>query len=434
MVLLNAREAQLYASKKKTGRGAEGKREAAELFHQAREAAADGKHDQAALCYAVLARLSSSNAQLALRAARSYQEAGQRRDAARWYLETAERYAEQCQTTQAIAVLRLYRELAPDEYDGPRKVFNVCQERGMTGSGLFEFLLPVDRARLSLRTDDMFAAFDDATFETALDAMVSRDLAKGDMLTRTGEAAHSLFIIVHGRVDGYLTLAGKRTHLGHMGSGEICSAVPYFTGGRCASEVTAAEETQVLELPYSVLDTLRERSEEFSAHLEALYRRHILVKQLALAPVLRLLDAETRKMMVEKMEAVSLKAGALLFRENEIGCDLYLIRSGAIGLNLDVNGEERQFKTMCTGTVVGEISISTRGRRTATARAISDCRLLKLDGEIYRQLFEQSDLLHSELDKRRIKQVNEAREFVRQLNLTEGDDTCELLLKDIWRD
>jgi len=89
---------------------------------------------------------------------------------------------------------------------------------------------------------------------------------------------------------------------------------------------------------------------------------------------------------------------------------------------------------MRTGTVLGEISITTRGRRTATARAISDCRLLKLDGETYRQLFDEHERLRDVLERRRVKQVNEAREFSRKVNLVEGDDTCELLLRDIWRD
>jgi len=431
---LNAREAQLYDRQLKAGRGEQGKREAAELLQQARQRVADGKHDQAASCYAVLAQLSLNNAGLSLRAGRCYQEAGLGEDAARWYLEAAERYAQQHQTTQAIAVLRLYREVAPDEYDGPRRVFTLCQERGVAGTGLLEFLPPVDRARHALRSDDMFAAFDDATFESALDAMISRRVISGEALTRTGEPASSLFIIVHGRIDGYLTLGGKRTHLGHMSSGEICGAVPYFTGGRSATEVVAAEDSELLELPYSQLDKLRESSGEFSRRIDALYRNHILIIQLALAPIFRLLDAETRKMLVEKMEMLSLGAGELLFRENDVGSDIYLIRSGAIGLNLLVNGSERQFKTMRTGTVLGEISITTRGRRTATARAISDCRLLKLDGETYRQLFDEHERLRDVLERRRVKQVNEAREFSRKVNLVEGDDTCELLLRDIWRD
>jgi len=190
----------------------------------------------------------------------------------------------------------------------------------------------------------MFAAFDDATFESALDAMISRRVISGEALTRTGEPASSLFIIVHGRIDGYLTLGGKRTHLGHMSSGEICGAVPYFTGGRSATEVVAAEDSELLELPYSQLDKLRESSGEFSRRIDALYRNHILIIQLALAPIFRLLDAETRKMLVEKMEMLSLGAGELLFRENDVGSDIYLIRSGAIGLNLLVNGSERQLK------------------------------------------------------------------------------------------
>jgi len=179
---------------------------------------------------------------------------------------------------------------------------------------------------------------------------------------------------------------------------------------------------------------LRQQSPEFSDHMDVLYRGHILTKQLALAPVFRLLDAPLRRQLVQKMEMISLPAGALLFAEGDEGYDVYLVRSGAVALNLNMNGQERQFKTIRTGTVVGEISITTRCKRTASARAISDCRLLKLNGEEYRRLFEQHEALQHGLARRQVRQANEAREFIRQLNLVEGDDTCELLLKDIWRD
>jgi len=64
-------------------------------------------------------------------------------------------------------------------------------------------------------------------------------------------------------------------------------------------------------------------------------------------------------------------------------------------------------------------------------RAISDCQLAKLDSDRYQRLYASSDMLQKMLQQRIKRQASTTGEFVRQLNMVE-DDTCELLLKDIW--
>jgi len=64
-------------------------------------------------------------------------------------------------------------------------------------------------------------------------------------------------------------------------------------------------------------------------------------------------------------------------------------------------------------------------------RAISDCQLAKLDSDRYQRLYDSSDMLQKMLQQRIKRQASTTGEFVRQLNMVE-DDTCELLLKDIW--
>jgi hypothetical protein len=66
------------------------------------------------------------------------------------------------------------------------------------------------------------------------------------------------------------------------------------------------------------------------------------------------------------------------------------------------------------------------------ARAIADCQLAKLDGDRYQRLYDSSEMLQPRLQQRIKRQARATGEFVRQLNMVEGDDTCELLLKDIW--
>ena len=427
---LNSREAELFALFKQHGA-----RPAVTDMHQQAKIATDkGEHRKAAACYAALAHFMPHNQQLALRTARSYQKATALEDAGRWYLEAAERYARMHQTTQAVATLRLYREVLPGEHRGPKRIFELCREKGQTASGMFEFLSPKDQAAQRLRAEDIFATFDDVTFAEAFEAMEYIELQPGEHLSSPGEPARAIFIIVQGRLQGFLNLKGERTLLGSLGAGEICCAVPYFSGRRCTSEIIAVEAAGLLALPYQVLDALRERSAEFREHLDDLYRNHILIKQLALAPLLDQLEAGVRRQIARQMTFIAFKAGETIFVEHEQSCDLYLVRSGTVALNIKISGQEQLYKTMKTGALLGEVSIATRGVRSLSARAISDCRLAKLPAQAYREWYETDASLPRLLQARVREQAEETRMFVRQCNMVEGDDTCELLLRDIWGD
>lgn len=432
MASLSSRETACLSTLKQHMRSANAKLAVADMFKLARLASSNNEHEQAGIYFAALAHYTTQNQHLPMRAARSYHKAGLSAHAARWYLESAERYALMHQMTQAIATLRLYHEMAPGEHQGPKRIFNICREHGHVASGLYEFLSVKDKAQHILRAEDIFEMFDDKTFDAALDAMTGRQLNRGDMLTRSGDQAKSVYIIVHGRLESFLTLAGKRTQLGYNRPGDICSVIPYFTGGRRSAEMIASQKTELLELPYSIIDSLCQQSADFSARLEALYSAHILIKQLALSPVFCQLDATTRKHVASHMQLQAVPAGSLIYKEGETGNDVYLVRSGSIAINLNINGQERLFRTAKSGALIGEISIAIKGWRATTARAISDCQLLKLDGAVYQRLFEEQETLRSVLNERKKHQIDNAREFVRQLHLVEGADTCELLLRDIW--
>ncbi len=411
--------------------GAKGNAEIARAFHQAQHDSMRGHYDKAAIRYAALTPFMAENTNLPLRAARSYRKAGNDKDAARWFLEAAECYAVNHRLTEAVSTLRLYHEVAPNEHVGPKRIFNLCRERGKVGSRIFEFLSLKDQAVYKLRAEDVFAAFDENTFDQALDAMVLRQLKNGEVLIHANEAPGSIYFVVHGRLEEFLVKGGKRTHLAFRVSGEICGAIAYFSRKKWATGFVAREAVDVLELPYSVLDKIKAASPEFCDQFEALYRFRLLSMQLVLAPVFRKLDADTRRHIATQMIQRRIKAGEFLFREDDESCDVYLLRSGRMAIDLNINGRDRQLKTVGSSAVLGEIDVAVRGRRTATARAESDCELMQLPGEAYQQLYRDHRALRGLLEARKRTLLRETRRFIRQLNIVDGDKTCQLLLKDI---
>lgn len=407
--------------------------EALSLVKKALKLMQKGEYDKAAATYGALATVVQENLEIPLRTAQCYQKAKNSEDAARWFLTAAERYAKQGYSTQAIATLRLYHAIRPNDPDGPKRIYKLCREQGEDRETILQFLSPKDRAGRKLHSSDLFAVFDDPVFDTLLARMEYRKLADGEVLVRMGDEATCLFFVIRGGIDGYLTFNNRRTHLGTIGAGHICGETAFFTGGRRTEEMVARGETELLELSYAVLESLKENYPALNHHLEELYRSRMLVKQLSLAPVFEDLDAHARQLIAAKMKPVKFPAGHQLFQEGQPILDLYLIRKGQLSVNIMHQGTERVLKSVETGAVVGEMAVASGGRRTATVRAISDCILMKLDGAEYAEIYSKSPQLQELLKQRKLLHIAETRDILKGIERVEGDDTCQKLLKDIWQ-
>lgn len=80
----------------------------------------------------------------------------------------------------------------------------------------------------------------------------------------------------------------------------------------------------------------------------------------------------------------TLSAGQVLFRKGDPGDRLYYLESGSILFD-EINVE------IGPGTLFGEIAFFTRdGRRTQTATATAECKLLSIDGDQLKQLYFQN--------------------------------------------
>ncbi len=430
MSSLEELEANLIRSLKRKQEPAQGEEQ--RLRQQARLLARKGKHAEAADAYAKLFQHHPDDFDLPLRAAHAFLKADNRDAAATWFLKAAEAYARLHAPAQAAAALRLYHDLKPDEFEGPRRIFRICMQQGESDASLLKFLSSRDRVGHKLRDHDFFAALDPSAFFALLDRMNIVNLKAGEYLMRMGEQATSLYIVATGCLEGYLNIGGQRTSLGRIGAGDTCGEIAYFTGGRRTAEVVALEPSSLLEMPYRLLDELRDSSPDIEKRLEALYRSRMLVKQLSLTGVFDRISPEARLAIAEKMQPASFQAGDVIFQEGQSSQDMYMVRQGKVAINIRTHGSERLLKTIETGGVFGEVAVLLGGRRTATARAVSDCSLMKLSGAEYAHLLASAPELKDILEERKAEQMDETRQFIRQVSRIEGDDTCELLLKEIW--
>ena len=85
-------------------------------------------------------------------------------------------------------------------------------------------------------------------------------------------------------------------------------------------------------------------------------------------------------------DVVTLQPGHDVFREGEAGDALYLVQGGEVELLTARGGQARRLTLLGPGEFFGEGSALEGRAREATARTVSSCRLLRIDGPTLTEL------------------------------------------------
>lgn len=108
------------------------------------------------------------------------------------------------------------------------------------------------------------------------------------------------------------------------------------------------------------------------------------------APLFSALNEQDALALRESMKELPLKKGDVLFQENDLGEQLYLILDGKIKLSHTSNdGRESLFTVLGPGEMFGELSVFDPGPRTSTAIAVTDARVLGLAHDVLRPWLSQ---------------------------------------------
>jgi MFS family permease len=130
-----------------------------------------------------------------------------------------------------------------------------------------------------------------------------------------------------------------------------------------------------LLLPVAVLLTFRRMTRLDELSDEARRR----VELLQAVPIFTPLAPAVLEQLAASLESVAIAAGAPAVREGDVGDRFYVVESG----RLSVTTSAAQAGAIETGGFFGEIALLRATPRTATVTAITDCRLLALDGELF---------------------------------------------------
>lgn len=89
----------------------------------------------------------------------------------------------------------------------------------------------------------------------------------------------------------------------------------------------------------------------------------------------------------------SFRAGTELFHDGQTADGGYVIVSGKIRIEVSDSETRIRTKTVSTGSIVGEMALLTRNKRTGTAKVVEDSEIIKIRRDvIYRVLDEYPEL------------------------------------------
>lgn len=84
--------------------------------------------------------------------------------------------------------------------------------------------------------------------------------------------------------------------------------------------------------------------------------------------------------------SVEMKTGEMIFREGELGTEMYIIHEGRVEVLQRVGDEDKQLAVFEKGDFFGEMSLLEDLPRAASARAMTDVKLLQINGSTFTQM------------------------------------------------
>jgi len=266
----------------------------------------------------------------------------------------------------------------------------------------------------------LFSSFGREELAAIIHSLRLHSYQAGQVLVSEGEPGDSLFVLAAG--DARVYVEGPDHHhreVRHLVAGDFFGEISLLTGGPRSATVIAATECEVLELDRAAVLGIAAHQPAVRATIERICRERSdsAEEQSARGTVFRpTVEAETDDLgLPAAMPSPSLTAGEIaalvpfctvlarregevLFARGEPGDCLFVIDEGEVEVRFE---QRRPAKRLGPGEIFGELALITSGRRrTATAVAASECRLIAIDRAAWRHLAgERPDLVVGLLEK-----------------------------------
>lgn len=124
---------------------------------------------------------------------------------------------------------------------------------------------------------------------------------------------------------------------------------------------------------------------------------------------------------------VEVQAEGDIFKEGDIGTEMFIIQSGQVEiLKSQSNAEERQLAILAQGDFFGEMSILEDLPRTASARALTDCKLVRINGTTFDSMLRKNPEIAVRMMRKLSRRLRETDAMLREVLGSEESQAPEM--------
>ncbi len=110
------------------------------------------------------------------------------------------------------------------------------------------------------------------------------------------------------------------------------------------------------------------------------------------------LNADEKKLVMERMHRATFSMGQYIFKENDTGERLYVVEKGTVSLIKSIGGDlDKTILLAPEGSIFGEFSFIDGSTRSASALVVDETILLSLDRKDFDSLIEQHPAVGAKL-------------------------------------
>ena len=201
-------------------------------------------------------------------------------------------------------------------------------------------------------------------------AMYRKDIAAGTSAIVQGDHGDCLYVVESGRFDIFV----NKKRVAERAASTLFGELALMYNSPRAATVTAAVDSVVWVLDRFTFRRLVTHGNEKKFELYIKFLRKIEL----LTP---LAEYERRK-VAEALDEVQYSPGSTIFKQGADGDAMYIIYAGEVSI---VQGE-REISRCGTGDYFGERALLTHDKRAATALAVGNVQLLRLDKQAFTSL------------------------------------------------
>ena len=239
-------------------------------------------------------------------------------------------------------------------------------------------------------SSNLFGEMSEQKSKILRSSIQKRSLTSGETLFEQGNPSDAMFLVTKGRLSVFHHSDDGKTELkGTIVPGEPTGEIQFLTGGMHTASVRADAESELIEIPSSVIEQLSYIDPEvFSSLADFIHHR---LRRYRLYDTLPKLFGELDDKIITDIESsiewTRLDGGEKLFSQGETGDSLYIVISGRLQAVIEnLEGSRRIVGEITRGESVGEMALFTGEERSASIYAVRDTELIRFSKAAFEKI------------------------------------------------